>query len=161
LFQLIFANSHIMSLWISWNFAIFLLKLEKISAIRPQNCNQKTYHLVTFRFCDTLLERLKEYYNHFHQNHLNNIKSVLATEEWKRLPLPRNYKQQSLLNLLAQFPNVQQKVRAIFRSSKSNVIESLSLDDIKKLNSPLTSFGNFASKQYLRVSQWKSIQVRE
>jgi hypothetical protein len=92
---------------------------------------------------------------------LNNIKSVLATEEWKRLPLPRNYKQQSLLNLLAQFPNVQQKVRAIFRSSKSNVIESLSLDDIKKLNSPLTSFGNFASKQYLRVSQWKSIQVRE
>ena len=87
---------------------------------------------------------------------------MIQTEEWKRLPLPKNYKQQNLLNLLSHFPNVQDKVKSVFGVPKSNIIESMTLEDIKKLNSPLTSFvsGNpFKLDDYAKTQKYSTKMV--
>ena len=71
-------------------------------------------------------------------------RTILSNEEWKRLPLPSNYKQTSLISLLANFPSAYNKVDTIFSNAKSFKGKSASLGDIyniKTSGSALSAFG--------------------
>lgn len=78
----------------------------------------------------------------------------METEEWKRMPLPKNYRDQGLINLLSQFPN-HEKLQSIINVNSSNIYENMSLEEIRKAVSPLTSFGIFA--EINNLSEWKSL----
>lgn len=90
---------------------------------------------------ESILQLLKEYYTTFHEKNLTSIRFFIANERWRRLPLPRNYMDPKLLSLLSNFPDDFSRLSALFGSQKETMdYNNMSLDDIIKKNSALSSF---------------------
>lgn len=66
----------------------------------------------------------------------------MSVEEWKRLPLPGDYKNPILIGLLENFPKLQPQVLSIFDIEKSKL---KSLKDMHN-SSALSDFGKFLLK---------------
>jgi len=64
---------------------------------------------------------------------------MISEEEWKRLPLPDDYKNPVLMELLQNFPKVQPQVLSIFDIEKTKL---KSLKDMQN-TSALSNFGKF------------------
>ena len=90
---------------------------------------------------ENILQLLKEYYTNFHEKNLTSIRFFIANERWRRLPLPQNYMDSRLLNLLSHFPDDFTRLSALFGSQRDTLdYDNMSLDDIIKKNSALSSF---------------------
>lgn len=91
---------------------------------------------------ESILQILKDYYTSFHEKNLTSIRFFIANERWRRLPLPRNYMDPKLFNLLANLPNDYSRLSALFGSQRDSLdYENMSLDEIIQKNSALSSFG--------------------
>lgn len=66
----------------------------------------------------------------------------ISNEKWRRLPLPSNYKEPKLMNLLSNFPEDNTDLSALFGNKLQNQsnLEEMSLEEIMKKNSALSSF---------------------
>ena len=88
------------------------------------------------------MKKIKLYFDHFQENYLINLKTILLNEEWKRLPLPKSYKHNPLIDLLKNFPSDTIRKISCLMSEQSNIkkIENLSIKDYSNQNNALSSF---------------------
>jgi hypothetical protein len=71
-------------------------------------------------------------------------RDILLNEEWKRLPLQKNYRHNQLIDLLMNFPaDTSKKIASLISNDQNSLkkIESLSIKDYSSQNNALSSFG--------------------
>jgi len=83
-----------------------------------------------------LLNRLKAYYAHFHNSSLQNLRDMISAEEWRRLPLPLDYKNPVLVELLRNFPKVKLQLIQLLNTDEP----LLGTTGVNATTSPLISF---------------------
>ena len=74
-------------------------------------------------------------------------RTIILNEEWKRLPLAKNYRHTSLLTIIKNFPtDTAKKVNCLCQDQNPiRKIENLSIKDYSNQNNALSSFGNGSS----------------
>lgn len=88
-----------------------------------------------------LLDSLKDYYTHFHNSSLQNLRDMISVEEWRRLPLQLDYKNPVLVELLRNFPKVSpQLIRLLNLNEEILLNNTNATKDPSKITSPLISF---------------------
>lgn len=96
----------------------------------------------------------------FFFSNIIKIRTIVINEEWKRLPLAKNYKHTTLLSLIKNFPaDTAKKVNCLCQDRNPiRKIENLSIKDYSNQNNALSSFGYFlhSKKNNFKIlSNWK------
>lgn len=78
---------------------------------------------------------------------------MISEEEWRRLPLPENYKQPVLVQLLKQFPQVQLQLQDLLKvEAEPEKIANINIKTVPKMTSALSSFGNtYSFEIFLKI----------
>lgn len=85
-------------------------------------------------------------------------------EEWKRLPLAKNYRHMTLLSVIKNFPTDTAKKVACLCQDQNLIrkIENLSIQDYSNQNNALSSFGFLIIflKIYVFFSYWQPVRYK-
>lgn len=66
---------------------------------------------------------------------------MISVEEWRRLPLPGDYKEPVLMELLKHFPNISPQLRSLIKPIEESEALHTNLKDTQKATHTLSSFG--------------------